>query len=127
MAQIDMKNDELLHLVLSKLSIVGKPDAHGNQTAFCSFHQDRHRPNLSIHPEKGYRCFVCDAKGSIRDLAERLGIITTKAREVTMEKTAETEAGATDLLHPTDCGLCQQGKAVPENQDEVSGDVGLLE
>jgi hypothetical protein len=91
-------NTTLFEAVLSKLTVVGKPDRQGNYTAFCPFHPDQKHPNLKVHPQKGYYCFACPAKGSIKELAERLGIITSDFKEASMEGRIETQAEAMELL-----------------------------
>jgi len=52
------------------------PDAKGEYWALCPFHPDTHPTNFSVHPERGYRCFACDAHGGLKALAEKLGIQT---------------------------------------------------
>ena len=89
---------DLFEAVLLKLRVVGKPDSQGNYTAFCPFHLDRQHPNLKVHPKKGYKCFACGAKGSIKRLAKELGIVTTNFEETSMENRVNTIAEAMELL-----------------------------
>src|SRR4030042_368653 len=46
------------------------------------------RPSLSFHPEKGYKCFACSAKGGLRALAEHLGL---EVGPLTVEQVAEAK------------------------------------
>ena len=66
-------SEDLLREILSSLKKVTGPDKHGNYWALCPFHDD-HKPSLSIHPAKGFRCFGCDEKGSLKELAKKMGI-----------------------------------------------------
>ncbi|MFH1842208.1 MAG: phage/plasmid primase, P4 family [bacterium] len=73
-----MKREDVLQQILPHLRVVKGPDGRGDYTAWCPFHADGqgkppHEPNLKVGP-KGYICFVCDAKGSLRELAKRLGL-----------------------------------------------------
>jgi hypothetical protein len=69
----------LLQAILAKLNRGDSPDAHkwpdrnGEYSALCPFHPDTHATNFSVS-ERGYKCFACDAKGGLRDLAERLNL-----------------------------------------------------
>lgn len=65
--------------ILSRLERVAGPDASGNFKALCPFHDDRGTPNLSVHPAKGFNCFACHEMGSIKKLAQKLGITTPRA------------------------------------------------
>src|SRR5512139_2496629 len=66
---------DLLDPILAKLSRVSsRPDHNGDYTALCPFHDDREHPNLSVGP-KGFICFSCGAKGGLKALAEKLGIV----------------------------------------------------
>lgn len=69
---------DLLNQVLSRLRVVRGPDARGEHTCWCPFHPDGqgkppHQPNLQVS-ERGYLCHACQAKGGLRQLAERLGV-----------------------------------------------------
>lgn len=73
-------SQELLRRVLSSpdLRVVKGPDRDGWYTCWCLFHPDGkgkppHHPNLRVN-KNGYRCHACQAKGSIFDLAGKLGI-----------------------------------------------------
>lgn len=45
----------------------------GAFTTTCPFHDDRH-PSLSVHPERGWKCFAGCGEGRLTSLAVRLGI-----------------------------------------------------
>ena len=69
---------ELLQAVLARLDRGDAPesrwpDAKGEYWALCPFHEDRHATNFSVS-ERGYNCFACGAKGSLRQLGQHLGI-----------------------------------------------------
>jgi len=49
------------------------PDKDDEYWALCPFHDDAKPHNFSVSI-RGYKCFVCDAHGSLRKLAEHLGI-----------------------------------------------------
>jgi DNA primase len=70
-----LQDDALLTGVLSRLNSVKGPDSGGRYTALCLFHNDRKRPNLRVN-QQGYRCMACGAKGSLRKLAEEVGMAT---------------------------------------------------
>ncbi len=61
--------------IISRLQKVTGPDSSGNYTALCPFHDD-HNPSLSIHPERGFLCFGCKEKGTLKKLATKLGIVS---------------------------------------------------
>jgi hypothetical protein len=65
--------NEVLRELRNRGEVQG-PDRNGDYIAFCPFHPDKVHPNLHIHPEKGFYCFACGAKGSIKKLAHELGI-----------------------------------------------------
>lgn len=71
-------NGDLLEKVRNRLQVVKGPDHRGEYVAWCVFHQDGngkapHTPNLYVS-ERGFVCHACGEKGSLRDLARRLGI-----------------------------------------------------
>lgn len=49
------------------------PDAKGEYWALCPFHPDTHPTNFSVSA-RGFQCFACGEKGSIRRLAKIYGI-----------------------------------------------------
>ncbi len=59
--------------ILDALDRVKGPDSRGWYTAACIFHPDGKRPNLGVTSE-GFKCLSCDAHGSLRQLAEALGL-----------------------------------------------------
>jgi hypothetical protein len=68
----------LLQQILPRLRVVSGPDQKGECVCWCPFHPDGqgkppHAPDLRVS-ERGYYCFRCKAKGSLRDLARHLGI-----------------------------------------------------
>lgn len=70
---------QLFDLILPHLKEPVGPDANGSYLCWCTFHADGegkppHQKNLSVHPEKGFICFACDAKGGLRKLAEHYGV-----------------------------------------------------
>jgi putative DNA primase/helicase len=67
------RSGEQLSRVLAALGPVRGPDKQGWYTGLCPFHNDRDHPNLRF-TEKGYSCLACDAKGSLGNLAQALGV-----------------------------------------------------
>jgi hypothetical protein len=68
--------ESLLSLILPHLDRTGVPDrsfpnAKGEYYAHCPYHRDEHPTNFSVS-ERGFRCFACGARGSLRDLAGKL-------------------------------------------------------
>ncbi len=49
------------------------PDHKGEYWSICPFHNDTNATNFSVS-QRGYYCFACPAKGSLRDLAIKLGV-----------------------------------------------------
>ena len=49
------------------------PDRKGDYWALCPFHTDAHSGSFSVGP-KGYKCFSCQAGGSLPQLAATLGV-----------------------------------------------------
>jgi len=92
--------DARLAAILSRLTPGGKsgkwPDSKGEHWALCPFHDDRHADNFSVS-ERGYKCFACDAKGGLSQLAEYLGIDETKP--ITPKRGRLTTDEARALLH----------------------------
>lgn len=78
--------DKVLQALEAKAAVKG-PDRNGNYQTLCPFH-DETRPSFSLHQEKGYKCFACNAKGGVRALAERLGLQTGP---LTVEQIAEAK------------------------------------
>jgi len=69
---------ELLAAILPKLDRGGSPDPkfpdrRGEYWTRCPFHPDHHPTNFSVSV-RGYKCFACEAKGGLRDLARKLGV-----------------------------------------------------
>ena len=72
------QSDDLLDQVIGNLTITAGPDHRGEYTAWCTFHPDGqgkppHQPNLRVS-ERGFFCHACGEKGSLRRLADHLGI-----------------------------------------------------
>lgn len=77
-----MANQQLLQQILQHPTIAarltGRRTRRSEEIAWCIFHYDGdgkapHDPNLRVG-ERGYFCHACKAKGSLRDLAQHLGI-----------------------------------------------------
>lgn len=73
-----MRNDELLKAVIRELMPEKGPDQRGEYTCWCIFHQDGqgkppHSPNLNVSI-RGFYCHACGEKGSLNQLARRLGL-----------------------------------------------------
>ncbi len=65
----------LAHLDRGDCPATKWPDTKGEYWALCPFHVDEHSGSFSVGP-RGFRCFACDAKGSLTQLAKHLGIET---------------------------------------------------
>lgn len=73
-----MASEGLLNQILSRLHVVTGPDSRGEHVAWCVFHADGqgkapHSANLNVS-ERGWYCHVCNRGGSLRQLAQELGI-----------------------------------------------------
>ena len=75
------------------------PDAKGEYWPLCPFHQDTHHGSFSLS-ERGYVCFSCGAKGTLQELAQRLGVavlhrcgdgFTPSPLPLTLERYAEAK------------------------------------
>ena len=86
-----------LQSILARLNVDSGPDSKGNYTAWCPFHADGqgkppHRPNLHVS-ERGFNCFACNEKGSLKKLGRHLGVITSNdtddQREITYDYNTE--------------------------------------
>jgi hypothetical protein len=69
---------DLLSEVKRLLEVVKGPDDRGEYTCWCPFHPDGHgksphSPNLNVSV-RGYCCHACGEKGSLEQLAKRLGL-----------------------------------------------------
>jgi len=93
-----MSNDELLQAILSKLEKVKGPDRQGWYTALCPYHDDRVHPNLRISSKGGFKCMTCGKKGSLRDLAEKLGIEVPRSAAAAKGTKRKKAGGATPVL-----------------------------
>lgn len=78
------RDQELLELVYQKLAELGKTpkrlDGKDKLQALCPFHDD-HNPSFYIFENNGrlyYKCFGCEASGTIWNLAKRLQVLTEK-------------------------------------------------
>jgi len=68
----------LLDQILAKLSRgdcsdAKWPDAKGEYWPLCPFHADAHSGSFAVG-ERGFKCFSCEASGSLRQLAGYLGV-----------------------------------------------------
>jgi len=93
--------DKVLQALEARAPVKG-PDRNGNFMTLCPFH-DETNPSFSYHPERGYKCFACNAKGSVRMLAEHLGI---ESGPLTLEQLAEVKGLPLDWLKK----VARQGK-----------------
>ena len=58
---------------LSERGYLAHSSADGSVTALCPLHED-HRPSLSIHPVRGWKCFAGCGQGRLTTLAFKLNI-----------------------------------------------------
>ena len=77
------QSDDLLNRVIGNLTITAGQDHRGEYTAWCPFHPDGqgkppHQPNLRVS-ERGFFCHACGKKGSLRTLAESLGVTNSES------------------------------------------------
>jgi hypothetical protein len=73
---------ELLDAIVAELSpgdcpAAQWPDAKGEYHGLCPYHADEHSGSFSVS-ERGFICFACGEKGSLRKLADHLGIETPR-------------------------------------------------
>jgi len=61
------------------------PDRRGEYWCQCPYHDDRHIGSFSFS-ERGFACFACDAKGSLRRLAQHLRLIDGYGRDLPKPK-----------------------------------------
>jgi DNA-binding transcriptional ArsR family regulator len=114
----------LLHAILPHLQRGDAPDskwpdAKGEYWALCPFHHDTHARNFSVS-ERGYNCFTCDAKGGLRDLANRLDVsadaperAASSPTSISLDSYAQAKRLPVDFLR--DLGITerkQQGRTV---------------
>src|SRR5688572_14457846 len=67
---------DLFEAILSRLvKSSAHPNAAGWTQACCPLHEDTNR-SFSVHPNYGWRCFTTCGRGSLLDLARKLGIST---------------------------------------------------
>lgn len=52
------------------------PNAKKTYSCLCPFHNDTHVGSFGFHPLKGFHCFSCGASGSLKALADHLGLIS---------------------------------------------------
>jgi DNA primase len=69
--------DNLLDL-LDQYHGYPRPDRKSERWILCPFHADRKIGSFSYGP-RGFRCFACDEAGSLRKLADHLGLLTVSA------------------------------------------------
>ena len=83
------------------------PDAKGEYWALCPFHADTHPTNFSVS-ERGFHCFACGAKGSVRKLASHLGLEGTDPEPdgLTLEAYARTKKLSVGFL--AELGLAER-------------------
>jgi hypothetical protein len=79
-----MNKEELLKSILPKLNRGNAqddkwPDWKGEFWALCPFHPDDKIGSFSVG-ERGYNCFSCGAEGSLKQLAEHLGVTSALLR-----------------------------------------------
>lgn len=81
------------------------PDGAGEYWAHCPFpdHPDKHASNFSVS-ERGYNCFGCGKSGSLRELAEVLGIeIRPRTQGLTLEEYASAKKLPLGFLKSLGC------------------------
>ena len=69
---------DILPQVVSRLDRTGVPDSRfpdsrGEFWAHCPFHPDERATNFSVSV-RGFKCFVCGAAGTLKELAAHLGV-----------------------------------------------------
>lgn len=65
------------------------PTSDGEYWGHCPYRDDHHPDNFSVS-SRGFKCFACNEKGSLRKLAEKLGIKIPKSdHAVTLPATIE--------------------------------------
>jgi hypothetical protein len=79
-----MNKEELLKSILPKLNRGNAqddkwPDWKGEFWALCPFHPDDKIGSFSVG-ERGYNCFSCGAEGSLKQIAEHLGVTSALLR-----------------------------------------------
>lgn len=97
-------SEKIIAALEAKAPLKG-PDRSGNYQTLCPFHEET-RPSFSFHPEKGYKCFSCNAKGGLRALAEHLGL---EAGPLTVEQVAEAKGIPAQWLQ--EHKLARQGRS----------------
>jgi len=93
--------DELLQSVLPALQVLQGPDARGEYTCWCPFHQASHGGaprgatlRLSV---RGFACNACRAKGGLQQLAEKLGIGCSRAPVARRLPSGKAPTSATEV------------------------------
>jgi len=71
-------DEDLLEAIVRKLDRGGSPDGkfpdhQGEHWALCPYHNDTHPTNFSASV-RGFKCFACGRSGSVRELAQKLGV-----------------------------------------------------
>lgn len=78
MTEID-QNQTLLDAILQKLNRGDAkddrwPDSDGEYWSLCPYHADKKVGSFSVSI-KGFKCFACPAKGGLKALADKLGVV----------------------------------------------------
>jgi len=99
-----MQTNSLLSQILGHLDVVRGPDGRGESVAWCKFHPDGqgkppHTPNLRVSAERGWFCDVCNRGGSLKELAQELGISMNSRTALNIVATYDYRNERGDLLY----------------------------
>ena len=91
------------------------PDRRGEFWCLCPMHLDREVGSFSFS-ERGFRCFSCSARGSLRRLADHLGIAGEPAPLATRPRRSVRRASPLAPVRPwqTDPWLLERFQPIPD-------------
>lgn len=72
--------DGMFDDLVKRLHVYGEPNERGEYTVECPLGKGQ-RHSMVVHPSRGWECMAACGRGSIEELARRLGPDGTKARE----------------------------------------------